>query len=405
MSVSKRTWTHKGITKEAWVVRYTDQRGKRRLKTFGKKKGADKYRIQVESEIEKGEHVPETESSTVKSLAEAYMRYYEERVRAGTIGKQHYRNTITTAVNKYIIPFFGRKLITEVTLQDVEDWYRWSMSARRLAGATIQGYMRVLVQIEAHAIKRHHAKRAVMAEGCREFRQAPAKPIRTFTAAEIEQLLSATDKRPRNYTARAHQLGRCCVHLAAFCGLRWGEIAGLSLQQVDFHRRMIRVRQSLTCEDELKLPKTRAGVRDVPMAPHIVQILQQWTQLYYIENDRQLLFRSGQYRSSTLRPGFIYLANFHSEFWRPLLDRAGLGREVVGDHIHFHALRHFFGSWLIEHGMSLTEVAALLGHSSFDMTLQTYAHPIMGGTGRHEIMDQMANNLLPPAANIAAIPA
>jgi len=37
MSIRKRTWTSpKGEQKEAWVVDYVDQGGKRRLKTFGK---------------------------------------------------------------------------------------------------------------------------------------------------------------------------------------------------------------------------------------------------------------------------------------------------------------------------------------------------------------------------------
>jgi integrase len=38
MSVRKRTWTtSKGVDKEAWVVDYVDQAGKRHLKAFAKK--------------------------------------------------------------------------------------------------------------------------------------------------------------------------------------------------------------------------------------------------------------------------------------------------------------------------------------------------------------------------------
>jgi len=39
MSIRKRTWkTAKGEAKEAWVVDYVDGAGKRRLKTFSKKR-------------------------------------------------------------------------------------------------------------------------------------------------------------------------------------------------------------------------------------------------------------------------------------------------------------------------------------------------------------------------------
>ena len=42
MSVRKRAWkTSNGSRKEAWVVDYVDQRGKRHLKTFQRKKEAE----------------------------------------------------------------------------------------------------------------------------------------------------------------------------------------------------------------------------------------------------------------------------------------------------------------------------------------------------------------------------
>ena len=55
MSVRKRTWTTaKGVEKEAWVVDYVDQSGKRRLKTFAKKKDADRYEATSRVEVMHG---------------------------------------------------------------------------------------------------------------------------------------------------------------------------------------------------------------------------------------------------------------------------------------------------------------------------------------------------------------
>lgn len=55
MSVRKRTWkTAKGETKEAWVVDYADQTGKRRLRTFGRKKRPTPLRQRLASKLEKG---------------------------------------------------------------------------------------------------------------------------------------------------------------------------------------------------------------------------------------------------------------------------------------------------------------------------------------------------------------
>ena len=61
-SVAKRSWTHNGQTKTKWVVRYTDQVGSKHMKTFPSKKTADKYRMQVETEIERGTHTADSAS-------------------------------------------------------------------------------------------------------------------------------------------------------------------------------------------------------------------------------------------------------------------------------------------------------------------------------------------------------
>lgn len=61
---------------------------------------------------------------------------------------------------------------------------------------------------------------------------------------------------------------------------------------------------------------------------------------------------------------------------------------------HFHTLRHFAASLMIEPGLPLTEVASLMGHSKFDMTLQVYAHPIVGGQRRHDTIERMATTMI-----------
>ena len=55
MSVRKRQWqTGKGVAIEAWVVDYVDRAGKRRLKTFPRKKEADTFPPQRASKCAKG---------------------------------------------------------------------------------------------------------------------------------------------------------------------------------------------------------------------------------------------------------------------------------------------------------------------------------------------------------------
>ena len=50
--------TAKGAEKEAWVVDYVDQKGKRHLKTLPKKKDADAFAATAAVEVREGTHTP-----------------------------------------------------------------------------------------------------------------------------------------------------------------------------------------------------------------------------------------------------------------------------------------------------------------------------------------------------------
>src|SRR5436305_93844 len=81
MSVRKRAWTtSKGEDKEAWVVDYVDQTGKRRLKTFAKKKVADNFAATANVEIRAGVHTADSASVTI---GEAGKLWIETGERAG----------------------------------------------------------------------------------------------------------------------------------------------------------------------------------------------------------------------------------------------------------------------------------------------------------------------------------
>jgi integrase len=55
MSVRMRTWTTpKGEVKEAWIANYADQSGKRRTKTFARKKDADAFHDRTKVDVCRG---------------------------------------------------------------------------------------------------------------------------------------------------------------------------------------------------------------------------------------------------------------------------------------------------------------------------------------------------------------
>ena len=74
MSVRKRIWQTKGDTKEAWVVDYFDNVGKRRLKTFGRKKDADHFAATAHVEVRDGLHVADSATVTVSEAGILWLR-------------------------------------------------------------------------------------------------------------------------------------------------------------------------------------------------------------------------------------------------------------------------------------------------------------------------------------------
>jgi integrase len=103
MSVRKRTWTNaRGDAKEAWVVDYVDQVGKRRLKTFKRKKDADAYRSRTDAEVRAGVHTPDSASVTIAKAAELWLRTCRANdLERGTIAA--YRQYI----ENHIVPLIG----------------------------------------------------------------------------------------------------------------------------------------------------------------------------------------------------------------------------------------------------------------------------------------------------------
>lgn len=386
-SVSKREW---GDGKSAWIVRYVDSTGSHRQKTFKKKKDADAFANGVEAEILARGSKEYIESKTVEAIAREYLNSQELRMNDGKIGFGRWRN-MERALRLSIIPYIGKMKFDQLTDADILKWHDQIRSSGKLAPVTAARRLHEMRLLSRFAVARRYAKEDPTASVMNERGSIVMNKIRTFSREDVAALLKSVEKRGPYQHRRNWEMIRLAVHLAAFCGLRYGEIMGLTLSKVNFGHRVIEVRHSITDMDELKGPKTQAGLRDVPLPEHIATMLKAWIKCHYLPNDRQLLFRSKMRKHMGGGDVLMQSTNFHTS-WRKLLDDAGLRRK--GDELHFHALRHFAASYWIMQGLPLTDTASLLGHKKFDITLQIYAHPIVGGHRRTEAFDRMAQALL-----------
>ena len=391
-TVMKREWTHAGVKKSAWIVRYNDQNEIKRQKTFDKKKDADKFKTQVEADKREGVVIG-GDPITVQAIADQYLNAYEVMKRDGRIAEGTFRKE-RFYFDRHICPKIGKVKLTELTKNHADRFIVGLRDGDKLRGqgplqpASIKQITQALARGIDFALRRGLVAKNVVREVGKwsEHRRGKNPVIRTFDISQVKILLVSIETRRWEQHRRSAALTKAAVYLAAFCGLRLGEVLGLTRACVDFDARLIRVRHSLDAWDNLKSPKTAAGRRDVPMPRPLYNALRAW-EAFALPERRGLLFR-------TKSAGQIATNGFHRNYWQPALHQAGLAPAPGQDRFHFHALRHFAASMMIVNHIPLPDVASLLGHASFDMTLQVYAHPIIGGDRRHVALERMTTDLL-----------
>lgn len=386
-SVAKRKWTHNSITKEAWIVRYKDGDAHPQ-RTFTLKKEAEAFKRQVETEIEKGAHVSRRSSRTLAALVDEVCADIDRRVSAGQVGPGYLDQTSRSL--RYAVEYMGAKIVAEMTWQDVEAYGRHLMTreskwaGRKLSNTTVRVVMTALRMAFDYGIRRGYAVRNIVSDAMKEIGHLPAKPITPFTQIEMRGVIETIERRGNQQSRRGQALIRACVYLGTMCGLRRGEIMALTWDHFDFERRQIAVVQNLTPADVIKAPKTKAGIRTIPMPALVAAALEAWRP-FVVADPRGLIFR-------TKPGGIIRASDFYSDLWHPILSKAGL-HPVDGRWRHFHATRHFAGSAWLDAGVPLPEVSRLMGHANMQITARIYSHAITEVHHRAQQLEQCAGVL------------
>jgi integrase len=173
---------------------------------------------------------------------------------------------------------------------------------------------------------------------------------------EIGALAIAIGRRPHG-----RDLGYDVLLLTlAYCGLRWGELCGLRVQDLDLDHARLVARQTVVADkgyQRIEAPKDYEH-RSIPIPDFLVEVLRKQT------DDRP--------PSSPVFYGMrtkTYLRNhaFRKGWFDPASTEVGL------DGLTPHELRHTAASLAVSSGAHVKAVQRMLGHASAAMTLDTYA--------------------------------
>ena len=161
---------------------------------------------------------------------------------------------------------------------------------------------------------------------------------------------------------------------ASATGVRAGELHPLRWRHLDFAASRLKIETRVDVYGDEDVPKTEAEARSIPLGRAIVQILKEWKLRSRITKNDDLIFPNS-------RGGYAGHQNMINRCFNPLVARlAELHRANPVSYapapirFNWHALRHFAVSTWIEAGFSPKTIQTFAGHSSLQLTYDTYGH-------------------------------
>ncbi|WP_439399337.1 tyrosine-type recombinase/integrase [Bradyrhizobium sp. PMVTL-01] len=352
-----------------WQASYVDGAGKRRAKLFERKSDAETWLTETRHDLVRGLHTPAGVSPTVKQAGALWIKRCNEKGLERSTIRGYEEHT-----ELHIYPFIGAKKLAEMTTPAVNAF----ADRLRDEGRSPDMVRRVVGSLGA--IFREARRRGLSAVDPTagldlnlSTREDPRPVIPT--KAELQAIITKAEGR-----------WRPLVLTAIFCGLRGSELRGLRWADVDFEDRKINVTQRADTFHKIGRLKSKAGYRSIPCPPMVINALREW-KLVCPKSELGLVFPTGsgkvESHSNIVQRGlYPILLAAGLTVPEPVLTKAGepvldkVGQPVIRQVAKYgpHSLRHACASLWIENGMNPKRIQTLMGHSTIQMTFDTYGH-------------------------------
>ena len=292
--------------------------------------------------------------TTEKLLTEWLEVYQKEQIKARTYSR--YQGLITM----HIVPTLGDKNIAELGRRDIQEFLAQQKkdgnmrNGERLSSTSTNMMLSVLNLAFEYACDMEYLEE----NPCVRVRRTKTetKKVEAFT---IEEQRAIEAEIARSNDKRLHGILLCL-----YSGLRIGELLGLTWNDIDLDRGVIKITKTVYREKNengiwqlcVDTPKTKSSNRMIPLPEYMTNMLRQDYATahtpYVVENKKgeRMSIRSYQY------------------IFEKLTERAEVRK------LNFHALRHTFATRAIECGMDIRTVADIMGHQNASITLNRYAH-------------------------------
>ena len=334
----------KNKTNGTWYVqfRYTDWKGERQQKLkrgFATKKEAQawerEFLMQKQADV----------NMTFESFAQLYEKDMKPKLKLNTW------LTKESIIQKKILPYFGKRKLSEITAKDVMDWQN---VIRGLTDAKGKPYSPTYLktvhnQLSAlfnHAV-RYYGLQVNPAAKAGNMGVEERREMLFWTKEEYLKFADAMMDKPLSYYA---------FEMLYWCGIREGELLALTPADFDFEAGTVKISKSyqrLHGEDVITTPKTKKSNRTIKMPNFLCDEMRDYLGMLYGVKKKDRIF--------TVTKSYL-----HHE-----MDRGA--KEAGVKRIRIHDLRHSHISLLIDMGFSAVAIADRVGHESIEITYR-YAH-------------------------------
>ena len=350
------------------VLSFYDSKNKRHVKYIstglpekGNKRKAEAVLVKIRNAFEPPAEIGELCSNMLfADYLLGWLEIVKVRVKPTTFGSYE------SMVKQTIEPYFRNKPITlkDLEARHIQQFY--SEKLRTVKPNSVIHYHAVIHQALKYAMKTDLVAQNVAMKVDRP-KKNDFQPV-FLDAAELQHLFEVVKGTKLELP----------VLVAAFYGLRRGEVLGLKWDAIDFERGTLTIKRTVTSVNvggktqviEQESAKTKSSMRTLPLVGRFKEYFAEVKVAQ--ELNKQVCGNCYNYEYD----GFVFVDEL-GERMRPdyltsqfpaFIQRHGMKK------MRFHDLRHSCASLLLANGVPLKQIQDWLGHSDFSTTANIYAH-------------------------------
>jgi integrase len=330
-----------------------DSNGKRiqkKKRGFKTKKDAKAALAEAETQLNNGTYISPS-NMTYGEYLEVWFKSKKNNINIQT------EKVYDFYLSKFILPGLGKVKLNDLKFMQIQSYIN-ELGEDDLSSETIRKIHSIVhssleTAIDMELLVKNPSNKIILPK--RE-----SLELKVWNEQEISSFLNIA-KRDRYFIV---------YHLGLSTGMRRGEILGLRWKDIDLDKRELQVKQTLSKDGKMFLPKpkTKASRRIINLPEKTIQSLKKLKRR--AENEKKLA--GGSYTDYDLVVCTQLGTPLNPSNLRRSFNRLIKSADVPS--IRFHDLRHTHSTMLISKGVNIKVVSERLGHSSIRVTLDVYSH-------------------------------